>query len=132
MGKLGSVVTSVAFYFFVGIAGAQDSFEPPGWAYPLMDEGRGRGPDNGILLSVPGSNLQRTQTQIDDPFNPPDWYPEEHPPLPEVVVYGRPPNVRACGQCHMLHGTPRVCNDGWAVGQLCDSADARLQKWHQD
>ena len=104
MGRLGSVVTSVVFYIFGGIASAQDSFEPPSWAYPLMDEGRGRGPDNGILLSVPGSNLQRTQTQIDDPFNPPDWYPEEHPPLPEVVAHGRPPNVRACGQCHMLHG----------------------------
>ena len=65
MGKLGSVV---AFYIFAGIAGAQDSFEPPSWAYPLMDEGRGHGPDNGTLLSVPGSNLQRTQTQIDDPI----------------------------------------------------------------
>ena len=83
---------------------AQDAFEPPGWAYPLMDEGRGRGPDDGTLLSVPGSDLQRTQTQIDDPFNPPDWYPNEHPPMPQVVSHGRPPNVRACGQCHMLHG----------------------------
>ena len=79
-------------------------FEPPDWAYPLMDEGRGRGPDDGTLLSVPGSDLQRTQTQIDDPFNPPDWYPDEHPPMPQVVSHGRPPNVRACGQCHMLHG----------------------------
>ena len=79
-------------------------FEPPDWAYPLMDEGRGRGPDDGTLLSVPGSDLQLTQTQIDDPFNPPDWYPDEHPPMPQVVSHGRPPNVRACGQCHMLHG----------------------------
>lgn len=79
-------------------------FEPPGWAYPLMDEGRGRGPDDGTLLSVPGSDLQLTQTQIDDPFNPPDWYPDELPPMPQVVSHGRPPNVRACGQCHMLHG----------------------------
>ena len=79
-------------------------FEPPGWAYPLMDEGRGRGPDDGTLLSVPGSDLQLTQTRIDDPFNPPNWYPDEVPPMPQVVSHGRPPNVRACGQCHMLHG----------------------------
>lgn len=85
-------------------ATAQDAFEAPGWAYPLMYEGRGHGPDDGTLLSVPGSDLQRTQTQIDDPFNPPDWYPDEHPPMPQVVSHGRPPNVRACGQCHMLHG----------------------------
>jgi cytochrome c553 len=87
-----------------GIVAAQEAFEPPAWAYPLMDEGRGRGPDDGTLLSVPGSNLQRTQTQIDDPFNPPNWYPDEQPPMPEVVTNGRPPNVRACGQCHMLQG----------------------------
>ena len=85
-------------------ATAQDAFEAPGWAYPLMYEGRGHGPDDGTLLSVPGSDLQRTQTQIDDPFNPPDWYPDEHPPMPQVVSHGRPPNVRACGQCHLLHG----------------------------
>lgn len=85
-------------------AGAQEAFEPPGWAYPLMDEGRGRGPDDGTLLSVPGSDLQLTQTRIDDPFNPPNWYPDEVPPMPQVVSHGRPPNVRACGQCHMLHG----------------------------
>jgi cytochrome c553 len=83
---------------------AQDEFEPPGWAYPFMDEGRGRGPDDGTLFSVPGSDLQVTQTQIDDPFNPPNWYPDETPPMPAVVSGGRPPNVRACGQCHMLHG----------------------------
>lgn len=83
---------------------AQDEFDPPAWAYPVMDEGRGRGPDDGAMLSVPGSDLQLTQTQINDPFSPPDWYPDEHPPMPEIVSHGRPPDVRACGQCHMLHG----------------------------
>ena len=78
-------------------AAAQEAFDPPDWAYPLMHEGRGRGPDDGTLLGVPGSDLRLTQTQIDDPFNPPDWYPDEHPPMPRVVSHGRPPNVRACG-----------------------------------
>lgn len=88
----------------LGTAVAQEIFDPPGWAYPLMDEGRGRGPGDGTLYSVPGSDLQRTETQINDPFNPPNWYPDELPPMPQVVSNGRPPNVRACGQCHMLHG----------------------------
>ena len=83
---------------------AQDGFDPPAWAYPLMDEDRGRGPDDGTMLSVPGSDLQLTQSQINDPFNPPDWYPDEHPPMPEIVSHGRPPDVRACGQCHIFHG----------------------------
>ncbi len=101
--SIGAVVT-VALSIFMTAAVAQDGFAPPGWAYPLMDEGRGRGPDDGTLLSVPDSELMLTQTQIDDPFKPPDWYPDEHPPMPEIVSHGRPPNVRACGQCHMLHG----------------------------
>ena len=95
--------STIALFIAYG-ALAQDEFEPPGWAYPLMDEGRGRGPDDGTLLSVPGSALLVTQTQIDDPFNPPNWYPDETPPMPTVVSNGRRPNVRACGQCHMLHG----------------------------
>ena len=28
------------------------------------------------MKSVPGSTKQYTQAQIDDPFNPPDWFPE--------------------------------------------------------
>ena len=103
MRKSIGITSTVAFYILVSAAVAQE-FEPPSWAYPQMDEGRGLGPDDGTLLSVPGSDLQRTQTQINDPFNPPDWYPDEHPPLPEIVAHGRAPNVRACGQCHMLHG----------------------------
>ena len=103
MRKSIGVTLTVAFYALVSAGFAQE-FDPPSWAYPQMDEGRGLGPDDGTLLSVPGSDLQRTQTQINDPFNPPDWYPDEHPPLPEIVAHGRAPKVRACGQCHMLHG----------------------------
>ncbi len=99
-----NVVIAVAVSVAAFGAAAQEAFDPPGWAYPLMHEGRGHGPDDGTLLSVPGSDLQRTQTQIDDPFNPPNWYPDEPPPMPQVVSNGRPPNVRACGQCHLLHG----------------------------
>jgi cytochrome c553 len=42
--------------------------------------------------------------EINDPFAPPDWYPNEHPPMPTIVATGRRPEVRACGQCHMTHG----------------------------
>ncbi len=104
MRKLVGFAAAIAFSAGAVAAHATDGFEPPAWAYPVMDEGRGRGPDDGSLISVPGSDLQRTQTQINDRFNPPDWYPDEHPPLPEVVAHGRAPLVRACAQCHMPHG----------------------------
>ncbi len=83
---------------------AAEALDPPEWAYPVMDEGRGRGPDDGTLYTVEGSDLKLTQTQINDRFNPPDWYPDEHPPMPDIVAYGREPDVWACALCHMPHG----------------------------
>ena len=57
------------------------------------------------MLSVPGSSKQYTQANIDDPFNPPDWFPDEHPPMPQVVAHGGPkPAGRACAQCHLPSG----------------------------
>ena len=37
--------------------------------------------------------------------NPPDWYPEEHPPMPQIVAHGgQRPAGRACAQCHLPSG----------------------------
>jgi cytochrome c553 len=75
----------------------------PEWAYPVTAPG---GPlDNVEMKSVPGSSKQYTQAQIDDPFNPPDWFPGDHPAMPQVVAHGGPkPAGRACAQCHLPTG----------------------------
>jgi cytochrome c553 len=83
---------------------ATGTFVPPAWAYPVMDPGFQRPPEDGTKYTREGSTLSLTMTEINDPFNPPDWYPNEHPPMPQVVAKGRMPDVRACGQCHMPHG----------------------------
>jgi cytochrome c553 len=78
--------------------------EAPEWAYPPTPPPGGP-LDNTTMLSVPGSTKQYTQAQIDDPFNPPDWFPDEHPPLPQIVAHGGPqPAGRACAQCHLTSG----------------------------
>jgi len=98
-----------------GIAAqAADAFQPPPWAYPIMDPGFVRAPDDGTVFRVPGSDKGFTRTQIDDPFAPPDWYPGDHPPMPPVVANGRRPDVRACGQCHMPHGAGHPESSGMA------------------
>ncbi len=57
------------------------------------------------MMSVPGSSKQYTQKQVDDPFNPPDWFPDEHPPMPRIVAHGgTKPAGRACAQCHLPSG----------------------------
>jgi cytochrome c553 len=77
--------------------------ENPDWAYPVAPPPSQ--PDNVILKSVPGSAKQYTQAQIDDPFNPPDWFPSEHPPMPEIVAHGgQKPAGRACALCHLPSG----------------------------
>jgi cytochrome c553 len=83
-----------------GIAVAADN---PDWAYPVTPPPESK--DNVIMKTLPGSTKQYTQAQIDDNFNPPDWFPDEHPPMPEVVAHGGPrPAARACAQCHLTSG----------------------------
>lgn len=79
------------------------------WAYQVVDESlipqRDRDLDRQALRTVPGSSLQRTQEQIDDHWNPPDWFPDDHyAPVPDVVASGDGPNVRACAACHGFTG----------------------------
>jgi cytochrome c553 len=73
------------------------------WAYPVTPPPE---PLNSTIeKQVPGSTKKYTQAQIDDPFNPPDWFPNEHPPMPEIVARGgQKPAGRACAQCHLPSG----------------------------
>lgn len=76
--------------------------ELPEWAYP---EKSPTVPwDTVVLKQLPGSTKKFTQAQIEDNFNPPDWFPEDHPPMPGVVAHGRPPAVSACAKCHISNG----------------------------
>jgi cytochrome c553 len=85
---------------FPAIALAQDKMD---WAYPVTPPPKPH--DSKTLKSVPGSTKQYTQAQIDDPFNPPDWFPDKHPAMPEIVAHGGPkPAGRACAQCHLPSG----------------------------
>src|SRR5207237_10604762 len=53
--------------------------------------------DDGTLRHLPGSSSAGfTLTQIRDGFGPADWYPGDHPAMPDVVAHGRRPDVRAC------------------------------------
>ncbi len=75
----------------------------PEWAYPVNPPPKP--PDATKPVTLPGSTKSYTQAQIDDGFNPPDWYPDDHPPLPEIVAHGRKEaNARACALCHLTSG----------------------------
>lgn len=77
---------------------------PPAWAYPVNPPDFKPPPDDGTPRNVPNSTLTLTLTQVRDLFYSPDWHPEDHPPLPEVVARGRKPELYACGFCHRADG----------------------------
>jgi cytochrome c553 len=58
-------------------------------------------------VTMPGSSKTYLRSQIDDLSNPPDWFPDEHPPAPTIVTKGHDAAL-ACGACHLMsgHGHP--------------------------
>ena len=98
---------------------------PPPWAYGLESEtgapppdrpdsdARG-GKDDGTLRHLPESKFSFTLTQLRNNFGPADWYPEDHPPMPEIVAHGHKPDVVACSFCHYPNGKGRPVNTNLA------------------
>src|SRR5215468_12676795 len=83
--------------------------ERPDWAFPPAGvTGAPRKPETGELKRVPGSSRTYTQSQIDSFNEPPDWFPDAHPPMPTIVAHGRGREVRGCISCHLStgHGHP--------------------------
>jgi len=78
--------------------------EPPAWAYPVNPPDFKPAVDDGSLRHVPGSTQAYTLSQLRDFFLAPDWHPDDHPVMPEVVARGRRPDVFACGFCHRADG----------------------------
>jgi len=104
----------LAALLWAGSAVAADG--PPTWAYGT-DPATARprtpqaAPDTS-LKHLPGSTLEFTRAQIGDRFGPADWFPDDHPAMPEVVAHGRKPAVMACSLCHYPNGKGRAENAG--------------------
>lgn len=62
------------------------------------------------LHGLPGTDLRFTRAEIGNRFGPADWYPGDHPVMPEIVAKGRQPNVLACALCHYPNGKGRPEN----------------------
>lgn len=109
-------ISSVLIACFVASANAQSPAQQstPPWAYPVLAPSYQVAPDDGSQRHVPGSKAAFTLTQLRDIFTAHDWFPEDHPAMPDVVAHGRKPEVNACGMCHMPNGQGRPENAGLA------------------
>lgn len=74
----------------------------PDWAFQVINGALPAEPAGPRTL--PGSTRTFPSTQIDDLYNPPDWFPEEHAPAPQIVKYGHG-DALACGACHLMSGS---------------------------
>src|ERR1700726_4219396 len=77
----------------------------PDWAFPVTDKVQPPLPPDEQPHTVPGSDKSYTRKQIDDLFNPPDWDPDMHPPMPQIAAQGETATVRASGSFHLPTGT---------------------------
>lgn len=93
------VVGMLLLILLGGVVIAADGLD---WVYPPTPKPEHK--DNVVLKQMPGSTKQYTQAQIDDGFAPPDWFSNEHPPMPQIVAHGAKPVVRACALCHLPSG----------------------------
>ena len=103
----------------------------PNWAF-VVNPRAGESPANTTPADnrpqhVPGSVAAFTLARIADLSNAPDWHPEHHPTMPDIVAHGRRPDVFACGYCHLPNGQGRPENSSLAglpvdyiVQQLAD------------
>src|SRR5262249_9642249 len=39
-----------------------------------------------------------------------DWFPDDHPAIPDIVAHGRKPEIEACAYCHYPNGKGRPEN----------------------
>ncbi len=91
------------------------------WAFTLNDppvEGA-PSPDPDEVVTVPGSDLTVRRADISIDNGPPDWHPDGHPPMPDVVASGGGEGVLACAYCHLPNGQGKPENAGLA-GQPFD------------
>ena len=87
---------------------------PPPWAFAVNPPGAQSPADDGVPRRIPGSPVAFTLGQLRDLYHVPDWHPDNHPPMPDIVAYGRKPAVFACGFCHLPNGLGRPENSSLA------------------
>jgi len=124
MRKFVIVTLAIAFVLATGILVAQQTAALSPWAYGFdspagtaaapAPAGGARGqaatPDT-TQHRAPGSSLSFTSAQIRDTYGPADWFPNDHPTMPEMVARGsRERQILACSLCHYPNGKGRPEN----------------------
>jgi len=98
---------------------------PPPWAYGFkvppppgtqqVPPGKAAAPSTDpTKYGLPGTDLRFTRAEITAIFAPADFYPQDHPAMPDIVAHGHAPVVWSCARCHYANGKGRPENAGIA------------------
>jgi cytochrome c553 len=108
---IGFAVVGLLALGVTGVVRAQQALEIPAWAYNTSPTPKQLLPehppvDENGLLTIPGSSQKFKLAEVEAGA---DWFPEDHPAMPEIVAKGRQ-GIRPCGSCHMPNGKGRPSN----------------------
>jgi len=111
--RIGAAYAAATFFLMTALSSvglAQDLPDEPTWSYGVTTPAL----DTSTVFELPAAGRSFTFGEIRNPFGPADWYPDEHPTMPDIVANGRYPDVWACSLCHYPNGKGRPENAGIA------------------
>jgi len=76
----------------------------PSWAYNIPDKMQPPSVEPSGPVHLPGSTKVYDAAKTGSNANPPDWFPDEHPPAPRIVKGEPGAAMMACGSCHLMSG----------------------------
>lgn len=118
-GRLGAQTEPDWAYGYLKSLGPNDRVAPPcpATAMPFPDCAYPGAPlpEDGIKHELAGATAKFTRREVYFDFGPADWYPNDHPPMPDIVAHGRQlAGIRACALCHYPNGQGKMENGGVA------------------
>ena len=87
----------------IGVEAQLGKKRDPSWAFQVIDPVQPPTTPEPEPIRIPGSTKTYTHADIENLSAPPDWFPEENAPKPDIVLRGRGA-VLACGACHLMSG----------------------------
>jgi cytochrome c553 len=104
--RIAALVCAIAPLVAVAVSAQEVLTVPEGlpeWAFNVPDKEQPWAVKVEGVVKARGSAREYEAKKIAGNANPPDWFPEEHPPAPKVVTGGE--GIRfACGSCHLMSG----------------------------
>ena len=108
----GQVVAPPPWAYGFTTAGSEPVAPPCASTAKPLDCARVQAPrPKDVLHTLAGSARTFTEYQIHYDYGPADWFPDDHPAMPDIVARGRQSDtLRACSLCHYPNGHGRPEN----------------------